>query len=846
MADHDHLHRRKAAPAPLTPAPAAPQQEAERDASPPTEPLGGLRYHRSPIQRQDLAPAAPDAEARNGITAGENRAVQALSGGRVDLHAEGARLVQAPADDARLQAAGARSMAQGKTAIVSNARDRGHELWHLAQQAMSQVKAVTTVSGQPLNDEPRLEHEADRMGSVINQAAGDLPAASGTAAAPPAQGVIQGVRVLRDAHRKRPLSGSAKRNKASKVIRPKRMRGLPDVQELKLRPPGSRIDVRRALYGVRGPGQQKYLTRLRSRMEKRERSLLALIAASEQDDSESAPSTQMEVIDTPAPVIPQPMTEQEQLQMLAEDAVVDLLQESGGTAQGDWGDILPRLHGDVRKSVAAMAFKYWLANAGDEVDGDLVMRKLEALGRLFNLDFAGLVPTGEVPSPFGPAPTFSAAFAASPAVYVPLVSKAVRSPYLATHKASTDTLKPVKFDADKPTPAHELITQFNKHFAGKAYDKGNPAKTIDKLNTSHSSNETLLKSNPNKTYDRPGSVEATITTPKPTAGRTGSGETEVGWFGGDEERIIEGTDTIKYEGGHLIGDQLMDGDNTFDMYKNWNLAPQAKSFNNPLYITSMENAAVKALKGGATLDYQVNVAYPADTYKIKALDVVTHAVDGAKKMKSTGDTFVDAVKDYVKANPTANTDFTFLARVPNYWKAEMSDTAKKGVISGSGRNDPRGPFTTTPVVGSTAYKPSGVEQFTFSLAADGTQLALPTKGPKSKKNLASYSGANSVSLSARQKSFVDAPAATAPVVPVLPIAPVLPVVTAPVVTAPVAPKIGSMSAADINKIVKYTSRSQAIYTYLQSNVIATLDDLIHVPGVSNATIKLLKMAGVAV
>ncbi|QDQ27987.1 hypothetical protein FNU76_17450 [Chitinimonas arctica] len=151
--------------------------KAASTTSPPLQTMGELRYHNSPLQRRTAS--------HNGIGLGENAAVARLSGGRVDLHALGASVQRVPASDPRLKAVGARSLAQGRQALISNEADRGHEMWHLAQQAMGKVRADSTVAGQGLNTQPALEREADQMGARITglSAAGqDAPVAESRSA----------------------------------------------------------------------------------------------------------------------------------------------------------------------------------------------------------------------------------------------------------------------------------------------------------------------------------------------------------------------------------------------------------------------------------------------------------------------------------------------------------------------------------------------------------------------------------------------------------------------------------------------------------------------------------------
>jgi hypothetical protein len=106
----------------------------------------------------------------NGITVSENHAVKELSGGKVDLHESGAKVENTTSSDSRLQSVGARSMAVQGQAIVGDSRDRGHEIWHLAQQEMGEVKPTTEINGTPVNDDKNLEKAADDNGAKIMQA----------------------------------------------------------------------------------------------------------------------------------------------------------------------------------------------------------------------------------------------------------------------------------------------------------------------------------------------------------------------------------------------------------------------------------------------------------------------------------------------------------------------------------------------------------------------------------------------------------------------------------------------------------------------------------------------------
>ncbi len=43
----------------------------------------------------------------------------------------------------------------------------GHELTHVVQQSQGRVQPTTTVAGVPVNDNPSLEQEADKLGGKI-------------------------------------------------------------------------------------------------------------------------------------------------------------------------------------------------------------------------------------------------------------------------------------------------------------------------------------------------------------------------------------------------------------------------------------------------------------------------------------------------------------------------------------------------------------------------------------------------------------------------------------------------------------------------------------------------------
>ena len=61
----------------------------------------------------------------------------------------------------------AHAYAQGSEVHISSGQDRhlGYELAHIGQQMQGRVQATTQFAGQAVNDDPKLEHEADVIGA---------------------------------------------------------------------------------------------------------------------------------------------------------------------------------------------------------------------------------------------------------------------------------------------------------------------------------------------------------------------------------------------------------------------------------------------------------------------------------------------------------------------------------------------------------------------------------------------------------------------------------------------------------------------------------------------------------
>ncbi len=79
-------------------------------------------------------------------------------------------------DSARAPEAGALAYTQGtdihfapgqfKPDTSAGQQLLGHELAHVVQQAAGRVEPTTEINGMPVNDDPSLEEEADRLGAI--------------------------------------------------------------------------------------------------------------------------------------------------------------------------------------------------------------------------------------------------------------------------------------------------------------------------------------------------------------------------------------------------------------------------------------------------------------------------------------------------------------------------------------------------------------------------------------------------------------------------------------------------------------------------------------------------------
>ena len=167
----------------------------QRSAAERTRPAG------SPAQRAAVSPTRPAAAGLAQLAAIVNptglpdalkAGVEALSGQSLDH----VRVHRNSAKPAQLNA---HAYAQGSDIHVAPGQEKHlpHEAWHVVQQAQGRVKPTTQLqaAGTPINDDPGLEREADRMGQQAAQMkiAPEAAPAPPPASAPPPAAAIQRV-----------------------------------------------------------------------------------------------------------------------------------------------------------------------------------------------------------------------------------------------------------------------------------------------------------------------------------------------------------------------------------------------------------------------------------------------------------------------------------------------------------------------------------------------------------------------------------------------------------------------------------------------------------------------------
>jgi hypothetical protein len=167
--------------------------DARSRAHPLPAPRDGCRSDRetlpAPVQ---VAPPTVSPRSSGGLPAALQSGIHALSG----VSLRGVRVRYNSPEPARM---GALAYTQGADIHVGPGQERHlpHEVWHVVQQAQGRVRATRQLRGGPdINDDPRLEREADVMGARAAALTGrGLPAgvrnAAGAGALPAAAAVIQ-------------------------------------------------------------------------------------------------------------------------------------------------------------------------------------------------------------------------------------------------------------------------------------------------------------------------------------------------------------------------------------------------------------------------------------------------------------------------------------------------------------------------------------------------------------------------------------------------------------------------------------------------------------------------------
>ncbi|MGF1490763.1 MAG: hypothetical protein ACFBSE_27030, partial [Prochloraceae cyanobacterium] len=302
-----------------------------------------------------------------------------------------------------------------------------------------------------------------------------------------------------------------------------------------------------------------------------------------------------------------------------------------------------------------------------------------------------------------------------------------------------DYIRATHYDGPFPTPGKQVIDSLNNRFQGQPTFGGT---TVNAIRNRQLNLKTTPKSDD---YRRPGIVEAKSSVPRGPK-RSGSGQETFGHFGVDEERIITGNSNITYQGGHLVGDQIMDSFRSFNLYEDWNLAPQQTNFNHPAYANTIEAPVTAAIKAGATIKYTVRVQYPDDTYRIRPSVLAQNLFPGTPSQNE--------INDAIKLNPGLDAPFTLRRRTPGFWQA-TAEVIAGGKTIDSGKTNLRAdvvvennPVNVSPGVD---YQPKDPEQVRYSLKTNVAQVTPQT--PAKGKPFMQYNNATRVTVSARQETF---------------------------------------------------------------------------------------------
>jgi len=140
----------------------------------------------------------------------------------------------------------------------------------------------------------------------------------------------------------------------------------------------------------------------------------------------------------------------------------------------------------------------------------------------------------------------------------------------------------------------------------------------------------------------------------------------MGNLGNQELLFTAGKRGYVYAGGHLIGDQLLP--NNINSFEEWNLAPQHKKFNAPVYEQILEAELAKGPISNVTgipeknlgVTLTVHLTYPQNTRQVSYKQLVDYGVVRKPEMK----------KQLANESLWPTTKITYPTRIPKFWKAE--------------------------------------------------------------------------------------------------------------------------------------------------------------------------------
>lgn len=226
------------------------------------------------------------------------------------------------------------------------------------------------------------------------------------------------------------------------------------------------------------------------------------------------------------------------------------------------------------------------------------------------------------------------------------------------------------------------------------------------------------------TYKRPKEVKATIVgARRPKGARPPSGvPAAVGNLGDQELLIRHGIRQPTFQGGHLIGDELLPL--TIDSMVDWNLAPQHGDFNHPVYFGLAEelicHGAINPSTGhpdtSIPIDVVVQLDYYSATFDIDVQDLINHGVVAATDISTAGISTTKTI--------------TLVQRIPKQWKigatinSTMAATFEHHALTSNQQSAFHG---AAPALGPTDYSVSSPDLSTIhgsTMIGGGSSLSL--------------------------------------------------------------------------------------------------------------------------